>query len=103
MCYSTQVVLDTKVVRDSARSGTDGSQLPEREEGESQVLRRETKREGDEEAEELVYVHNPKKTVGQYSMQQPLLPSVNLVSVYAVETLYIILTPMGQKKVSIIY
>ena len=87
------------MVRDSARSGTDGSQLPEREEGESQVLRRETKREGDEEAEELVYVHNPKKTVGQYSMQQPLLPSVNLVSVYAVD---IILTPMGQKKVSIL-
>ena len=80
-----QVVLDTKVVRDSTRGGTDGSQLPQREEGESQGSRREIRR-GEEEGEELVYVHNPKKTVGQYSMQQPLLPSVNLVSVSAVES-----------------
>ena len=33
-----------------------------------------------ERGDKLVYVHNPQKTVGEYSVQQPLLPSINLVS-----------------------
>ena len=64
-----QVVLDTKVV-----TGTERKQLEK--EGENEEADRER-----EEGEELVYVHSPKKTVGQYSVQQPLLPSINLVSV----------------------
>ena len=63
-------MLDTKVVAESRDGcgGTDG------ETGE-----REGEGEGEGGREKLVYVHNPVKTVGEYSVQQPLLPSMNLV------------------------
>ena len=38
-------------------------------------------REG-EGAELLYYVHNPRKIVGEYTVQQPLLPSINIVSTH---------------------
>ena len=67
------MLLDTKVLTGSRESAAarEREQLQERE--------GEREREG-EEREELIYVHKPKKTVGEYSVQQPLLPSVNLVS-----------------------
>lgn len=62
------MLLDTKVLTGSRESAAarEREQLQERE--------------GEEREEELIYVHKPKKTVGEYSVQQPLVPSVNLVS-----------------------
>ena len=65
------MLLDTKVLTGSRESAV----AREREQ-----LEGEREREGEEREEELIYVHKPKKTVGEYSVQQPLLPSVNLVS-----------------------